>query len=154
MKLAKDLREFIALLNALEVDYVIVGGHAVAYHGHPRYTGDIDFLYRPVPANAAKLRTVLDRFGFGDLDVSMQELLAEDFILQLGHPPNRVDLLNTISGVGIEQIWSHRVAAELDSLPVYFLGLDELLQNKAATGRAKDAGDVAELQLVLRQSKS
>src|ERR1039457_230743 len=97
--LPKDLREFIELLNSNGVEYAIVGGFALAFHGRPRYTGDIDFLIRRTPENAEKVARVLAHFGFGSLGVGAADFLKPDCIVQLGYPPNRIDLLTSISGV-------------------------------------------------------
>jgi len=145
VKLHKDLREFIGLLNSHGVDYLIVGGHAVAFHGYPRFTGDTDFFVRPTAENAERLMRVLDAFGFGDIGLDIGTFTLPDKVVQLGRPPNRIDLLTSISGVGFEAGWDSRVAAELDGLPVWFIGREALLQNKRAAGRIKDADDIEKL---------
>ena len=146
MKLQKDLHAFVELLNSRRVDYVVVGGHAVAFHGHPRFTGDIDFLVRPEPANAARLIEVLEAFGFGGIGVSAADFLTPGRVVQLGRVPNRIDLLTGITGVTIDEIWAGRVAGVLDDLPVQFIGKDALLKNKSATGRTKDLADAEALR--------
>lgn len=148
MKLQRDLREFVELLNSLQVEFIVVGGHAVAFHGHPRFTGDIDFLVAPTPANAARLVEALQRFGFGALGLVADDFLRRDRVIQLGRPPNRIDLLTSISGVEFADAWSGRIAGHLDDLPVSYLGLSDLLQNKRAAGRVKDLADVAKLEQV------
>jgi hypothetical protein len=145
-RLHKDLREFIELLNSRSVEFVIVGGHAVAYHGYPRYTGDIDFFVRPTGANAAKLREVLEAFGFGGAAISMDDLTRPNSILQLGVPPNRIDILTSISGVTFDEAWATRVVDKLDGLDVNFIGRAALLKNKDASGRAKDRADLEQLE--------
>ena len=142
MKLAKDLREFIELLNSHGVEYLVVGGHAVAYHGYPRYTGDIDLFIRATAENAVLVLRVLNAFGFGDAGIEQEDLTASGRIIQLGTPPQRIDLVTEISGVSFEQAWTGRLEALLDGLPVYIIGRRELLQNKRAAGRAKDLADV------------
>lgn len=146
MKLQKDLREFIALLNSKQVDYVIVGGHAVAFHGYPRYTGDIDFLVRCSPENARRLMDVLEEFGFGGVGISIDDFETPGRITQLGRPPNRIDLLTSLSGIDFDEVWSGRVASQLDDLPVAFIGKEALLKNKRASGRAKDLADVEQIE--------
>ena len=146
MKLQQDLREFIELLNSHGVEYVVVGGHAVAFHGYPRYTGDIDFLIRPTEENAARIVTVLDAFGFAAAHEIKASLTQPEKILQLGRPPNRIDILTSASGVSFEEVWQHAISADLDGLPVRFPDLDSLLTNKRASGRAKDLADVDELE--------
>ena len=129
MKLQKDLREFIELLNSRRVDYIVVGGHAVAFHGYPRFTGDIDFFVRPTPDNAARLVEALHDFGFGGAGLTVEDFTRPNCVVQLGQVPNRIDLLTTISGVDFEQAWQAKVGAELDSIPVSFLSYDHLLRN-------------------------
>ena len=103
------LKEFIALLNSHSVEYLIVGGHAVAFHGHPRFTGDIDFFIRMTPSNAQRLLAVLNDFGFGSVGITVRDLLEPKRILQLGQPPNRIDILTSISGVDFDSAWASRV---------------------------------------------
>ncbi len=148
MKLQKDLREFVESLISERAEFVVIGGHAVAYHGHPRYTGDIDFLVRPTVGNAARVLEALRLFGFGDLGLTADDFIRPENVVQLGRPPNRIDLLTTISGVNFDRVWSGRVIATLDGLPVAFIGWDELIANKRASGRAKDLADVAALTAV------
>lgn len=148
MKLGKDLKEFIELLNSRRVDYIVVGGHAVAFHGHPRFTGDIDFLLRPSPENAERLIDAVKEFGFSEMRLSPDDFTRPNTVVQLGYPPNRVDLLTSISAVDFEEAWSTRVSGELGGLPVYFLGRDALLKNKRASGRDKDLADVSKLSAV------
>lgn len=152
-KLQPDLREFIKLLNSHDVEYVVVGGHAVAFHGHPRFTGDIDFLIRTTPENVSRVLTVLGVFGFGDLGIVEQDLLERGRVLQLGHPPNRIDVLTSISGVDFDSAWEQRVQTLLDDQPVALLGWDELIRNKRAAGRQKDLADLEKLLAVARRNK-
>lgn len=97
MKLGKDLREFIELLNSRRVDYIVVGGHAVAFHGYPRFTGDIDFLFRSSRENADRLIAALTEFGFSELRLLPEDFMRPNIVVQLGYPPNRIDLLTSIS---------------------------------------------------------
>jgi hypothetical protein len=150
VKLQKDLREFIELLNSRSVDYVVVGGHAVAFHGYVRYTGDIDFLVRPTAENAALLVSVLKTFGFTDAEKLEAALGEPHKIVQLGRPPNRIDLLTSVSGVDFDRFWKRAVAGDLDGIPVRFPDLQCLLDNKRASGRMKDLADVAELEKVAK----
>lgn len=148
--LQKDLREFIELLNSHQVEYVIVGGHAVAYHGYPRFTGDIDFFIRPSPENAERVFATLREFGFDSLDAYRDMLSSPGRILQLGHPPNRIDLLTKISGVEFGEVWDTSAQAQLDGLPVRFIGFEALLTNKRAAGRPKDLVDADTITRVHR----
>ena len=148
MKLQHDLREFIELLNSHSCDYLVVGGHAVAYHGHPRFTADIDFFIRPSTENAERVLSALRAFGFGELALGPDDLIKPGSVIQLGRPPNRIDLLTSISGVSVEDAWVGRVEGALDGLPVFFLGRQALLENKRASGRPKDLADIAKLTAV------
>ena len=149
-KLQTDLREFIELLNSHNVEYVVVGGHAVAFHGHPRFTGDIDFFVRMTSQNAERLLAVLDEFGFGGLGITEADLLKPKRVIQLGHPPNRIDILTSISGVEFDAAWESRVGSVIDDQAVSILGWNELLQNKKAAGRPKDLADLKKLLAVAK----
>jgi len=146
MPLLSDLREFIALLNSNAVEYLIVGAHAVSFHGYPRYTGDLDLFVRPTPENADRLLRVLSEFGFESLKVTKEDLQTPDFVLQLGRSPVRIDILTAISAVTFEEAWACRRDAPIDGLETHYIGRDELIRNKEATGRARDLGDADELR--------
>jgi len=146
--LPKDLREFIESLNSHGVEFVVVGAHAVAFHGHPRFTGDIDLLLRPTTENAERTMTALRAFGFISPGLSAADFIRPDTVVQLGVPPNRIDLLTALTGVGFEEAWSRKSAGHLGGVPVGFLGYESLLKNKLATGRSKDAEDVARLKAI------
>jgi hypothetical protein len=145
MRLHKDLREFIGLLNSHGVEAVIVGGYALAFHGYPRYTGDIDILVRATAENAARLESAIAAFGFASLGLGANDFLDPGRVIQLGFPPHRIDLLTSITGVGFEEAWAEREPADLDGLPVFFIGRAEFLKNKRATGRAQDLADLERL---------
>jgi len=145
MRLQRDLREFIGLLNSESVEYAIVGGWALGFHGRPRYTQDIDILIRATPANAARLEVAIKRFGFGSLGLAAQDFLAAGQVVQLGHPPNRIDLLTSLTGVSDGEIWESVQPGELDGVPVFFIGRVALIKNKKATDRPRDRADVEEL---------
>lgn len=142
MKLQKDLREFIELLNSLDVRYVLVGGYAVAYHGYPRYTGDIDFFVDVSGHNPQRLEQALERFGFTDTGLDAQIFTVENQIIQLGLPPHRIDLITSISGVTFEEAWSSREYGEIDGVPVPIISRDLLKRNKQSSGRPKDLIDL------------
>jgi hypothetical protein len=146
MRISKDLREFVELLNANAVEYVVVGAFAVAWHGHPRFTGDIDFLVRPSPANAELLMKTLQDFGFGSLQVSADDLYRPDRIVQLGVKPNRIGIITSIEGVSFDEAWASRIAGSIDGLPVAFIGRDELIRNKESAGRPQDIADAIALR--------
>jgi len=144
--LSNDLQEFIRLLNAEAVEYLIVGAWATAFHGRPRYTGDVDIFVRPDPANAARLMRVIEAFGFGKTGIVAEDFLRENYVIQLGVEPNRIDLLTGISGVEFEEAWQSRVTGELGGQTVYFLNRDLLIRNKLACGRDKDIADARLLE--------
>jgi uncharacterized nucleotidyltransferase DUF6036 len=145
MRLPKDFREFIELLNSNHVEYVIVGGYALAFHGAPRYTGDIDILVRCSDANAARLEAAMGAFGFGSLGISAKDFREAGQVVQLGSPPYRIDILTSVSGVDFDEIWDRRVPSQLDGTPVDFIDRDSFIKNKLASGRTKDKADVEAL---------
>ncbi|HUP90891.1 MAG TPA: hypothetical protein VM074_01480 [Solimonas sp.] len=142
---SQDFKEFVALLNARGVEYLVVGGYAVGVHGYPRYTGDLDVWVSPVPANAARLVEVLDAFGFAAFGLTAADFTRPERVLQLGQPPFRIDVLTTIDGVSFEACYPRRLEVEFEGLPVSFIGLDDLKCNKRASGRPKDNIDLDEL---------
>ena len=142
--LNRDFKEFAELLNARGVDYLVVGGYALAAHGHPRYTGDIDFWVRPAPDNIARLLTVLGEFGFGSLGLTEGDF-ATDTVVQLGQPPRRIDLLTTIDGVAFDACFARCERVELAGVQLNIIGLDDFKINKRAVGRLKDLADLESL---------
>lgn len=146
MKLSNDLREFIGLLNSHKVEFIIVGAHALAWHGLPRYTKDIDFFIRPESENATRLLRVLEEFGFGSLGLRGEDFVKPDQVIQLGLEPNRIDILTGISGLGWEECWESKAEGSLDGLAVCFLGRDSYLKNKRASGRPQDLADAQRLE--------
>jgi hypothetical protein len=145
MNLEKDLREFIELLNALNVRYMGVGAYAVAYHGYPRFTGDIDLFVELSPENAERIVNVIQRFGFSELGLSIQDFLKEDQVVQLGVAPNRIDILTALSGVAFQEAWATREQSEIDGLTVPIISKEMLKRNKAASGRPQDLADLEHL---------
>ena len=146
MSLNADLREFIELLNSRGVEYVIVGAHSLAFHGRPRYTGDLDLLVRPSRENAAKLVSLLRDFGFGKGDFAEADFTVPEQMIQLGRAPNRIDLLTSISGVLIEDAFRTKIFTEMEGLPVFILNKELLIQNKRAVGRPQDVADLEALE--------
>ena len=127
-----------------------MGGHAVAFHGYPRYTGDIDFLVRPTEENASRIVSVIERFGLADTKSLKATLVQREKVVQIGRPPNRIDILTSASGIDFEEAWGRSITGTLDGLPVRFPDLGSLLMNKRASGRAKDLADVEELEKVAK----
>jgi len=142
MSLQKDLREFIELLNALDVRFVIVGAFAVAYHGYFRYTSDIDLFIDRSEENAKRIQSALKQFGFGDLSLTKQDFTQEDQVIQLGVAPNRLDLMTFLSGVTFDEAWASREYGNLDGLNVPFISREMLKRNKITCGRLQDLADV------------
>jgi predicted nucleotidyltransferase len=144
--LEKDLLELLALFRSKGVEFLVVGGHAVAYHGYPRLTEDLDLFVRPDVANGARVVEALEEFGFGSLELQPSDFQAGDRVIQLGRRPNRVDLLTKLYGVPFVDAWSRRVAVSLDGAPVWMISREDLIQNKRATGRPQDAVDADALE--------
>lgn len=146
MKLTPDLKEFIQSLSDNGVRYLIVGGYAVAFHGHPRYTKDLDIWIRLEPGNAARIVAALRQFGLGSHDLQPADFLVVDQIIQLGYPPNRIDLLTSLPGIQFDECYDKRAVVEIDGLAVNFIDLENLKKNKAASGRFQDLADLENLQ--------
>lgn len=145
MNLHKDLREFVELLNALDVHFLIVGAFALAHHGYPRYTGDIDLFVEKSTENAERILRALRQFGFGDIGVTQDDFVSKDRVVQLGVAPNRIDLLTFLSGVSFEEAWSSREWGEIGGLRAPFISRDMLKRNKSACGRPQDLADLDHL---------
>jgi hypothetical protein len=143
--LNRDFKEFAELLDARSVDYLLVGGYALAAHGHPRYTGDIDFWVRPTPDNIAQLLRVLDDFGFASLGLGAGDFSA-DTVVQLGQPPRRIDLLTRIDGVDFDACFARRERVAVAGVMLNIIGLEDFKTNKRATGRLKDLADLESLE--------
>jgi predicted nucleotidyltransferase len=144
--LSNDLREFIHLLNTKSVRYVIVGAWALAFHGRPRYTGDLDIFVGNDEENAAKLMAVIEAFGFSSIGITQEDFLLADYVIQLGQAPNRIDLLTGISGVSFQEAWNNREKGNISGLEVPFINRELLIKNKRAASRDKDLGDIKLLE--------
>lgn len=152
-----DTWEFIRLLDRHQVRYVIVGGEAVIHYGHVRLTGDVDFFYRNDTENAKRLFTALLEFWGGDVPgfEEHQELMPPGQVVQFGRPPNRIDLMNEISGVQFEDAWSSRLTLVADDgTPIYMISRSLLIVNKEASARPKDLADAAYLRAVSQGASS
>ena len=145
MEVQPDFKELLALLNAHGIEYVIVGGYALAFHGAPRYTGDLDIMVRADSENAALIIKALDQFGFGDAGLTPDDFQHPEKVVQLGVPPVRVDILTSLTGVSSDEAFSSRVEGTYGGVPVYFLGRDQLVANKRALGRKRDLADIEAL---------
>ena len=146
IELNRDWTEFLCVLIARRVRFVLVGGHAVAGHGEPRLTEDLDVFVDRALGNARKLREALVDFGFGAAAPTARELARPDRIIMLGQKPWRIDILTGIDGVSFDEAWTSRVEAEFVAKPLYVIGREMLLTNKRSAGRDKDLRDVAMLE--------
>ncbi len=144
--LSSDLREFIHLLNTKSVKYVIVGAWALAFHGRPRYTGDLDFFVARELENARRLMEVIEAFGFGQSGIEQDDFLQVDYVIQLGRAPNRIDILTGISGVAFDEAWKSREQGRISDVDVFVINRDLLIKNKRAANRDKDQGDIKLLE--------
>lgn len=141
----QDFKEFIQFLNDNYVRYLVVGGYAVALHGHPRYTKDIDIWIEISPENATNLLNALEQFGFGSLGLQLEDFLSQGQIIQLGYPPNRIDLLTSIDGVNFADCYPSRLEINIDNITVSFIDLENLKKNKKASERLQDLADLENL---------
>ncbi len=144
--LNQDFREFIQSLNDNHVRYLVIGGYAVALHGYPRYTKDIDIWIEMSPENAASIVKALDQFGFGSLGLQAADFLVPDQIIQLGYPPSRIDLITTPPGVDFVTCYASQVQVVIDGVQVDFIDLENLKKNKRASGRLQDLADLENLE--------
>ena len=128
--LNKDFKDFIKLLNENDVHYIIIGGYALAFHGFPRYTKDLDIWIELSPENADNVLKALDDFGFGSLGLKPEDFLESDQIIQLGYPPNRIDLLTTLKDIIFEDCYKARVVVNIQGLKINFIDLENLKKNK------------------------
>lgn len=150
---SKDVIEFFLALNNHSVQYVIIGGEAVIYYGYARLTGDIDIFYGASEENITNLWNALTEFWDGNIPgINQKEILSKKgTVIQFGMPPNRIDLLNEIDGVNFKEVWENKKIEELltdngKKEQIFLVGLDELIKNKAASGRYKDLEDLRYLQ--------
>ena len=147
----KDFQDFIDLLNKFQVKYMIVGAHALAFHGKPRHTGDLDIWIQPSDENSDKMLLVLKEFGFGSLGLTKKDFLKENYVTQLGYPPLRIDILNSISGVSFDEAFSNSLITQVDQLNIVYIGLSDLIKNKTSTGRKQDIADVESLENIKKK---
>ena len=145
MEVQKDFKELLELLNEHKVEYMIVGGYALAYHGAPRFTGDIDIFVHPSYENAKNILLALDDFGFGSLNITIDDFQDPNSVVQLGVPPVRIDIITSISGVTWEEANVGKKEGVYGDVPVYFLGREQYITNKRASGRKKDLADLESL---------
>jgi len=145
MEIPSDFKELLELFNAHNVDYIIVGGYALAFHGAPRFTGDIDLFVRIDAENANHIVDALHEFGFESLGLSIEDFQIPEKVIQLGLPPVRIDILTSLTGVSWEKADSSKVSAKFADVPVYYIGRNELISNKKRLRRKKDLADLEAL---------
>ena len=145
MEVHPDFKNLFELFNAHKVEYMIVGGYALAFHGAPRYTGDIDIFINSNFENAKRIMDALIEFGFGSVGLSESDFIDEDKIIQLGVPPVRIDILTSISGVAWQDAFPNCAAGHYGNVDVKYIGLKDFIENKKSIGRKKDEADLEAL---------
>jgi hypothetical protein len=145
MNIQQDFEELLSLLRHNEVDFVVVGGYAVAFHGSPRFTKDIDIFYNNTDVNVSRIRKSLMEFGFSESDIPESSFTKEGNIVSFGVEPMRVDLLNRIDGVTFSEAVAGRIEGKYGKAEIFFIGKKELLKNKTSTSRLKDKMDAENL---------
>lgn len=145
MEVQPDFRDLLALLNEHKVEYLIVGGYALAFHGAPRYTGDIDIFVRPDTPNAKRVLAALVAFGFSFPNLTLDDFQNPNKVIQLGLPPVRIDLITSISGVSWDEANGSKEPGTFGDVPVYYIGRQQYIANKRAAGRKKDLADIEAL---------
>ena len=143
---SQDFKEFVELLIKNKAEYLIVGGFAVAIHGHPRYTGDLDIWINRTQQNAEIVVAVVNEFGFTSFQLRTEDFIKPGNVIQLGCPPNRIDLLTEIDGVLFKECFEHRLEVAIGEMTVNFIGYSDLLKNKRASGRPRDMDDIDNLK--------
>lgn len=144
MTLPDDFREFLRSLVDHEVEFMVVGGHAVSHHGYPRFTHDVDVVVEPSLKNAERLLAALEDFGFGGVGLTAAEF-TRDTTIVLGRAPHEIDIMTFVKGIELREAWERRSYGSLDGVPVPFIGKADLIANKRAVGRPEDLADVARL---------
>ena len=142
MEINKNFKELLELFNKHQVEYVVVGGYAVAYHGAPRFTGDIDLFVAASMGNAKRVLVALDEFGFGSLGFTVADFSSPGQIIQLGRPPQRIDILTSLTGVEWHNVWQSKAKADLGGVDAWIINKENFVANKKAVGRKKDLADI------------
>ncbi|AKD03526.1 hypothetical protein POKO110462_17335 [Pontibacter korlensis] len=145
MELTDNFQGFVKLLNTSSAEYIIAGGFAVALYGYPRYTGDIDIWINPSAENATKVLAVLQELGYSEQEVNLEDLTTTDIVVQLGYPPNRIDLATGMAGVEFTSCWASKAAIPFGDTRANFISLKDLKKNKKATARQQDLLDLDNL---------
>ncbi|MBN8838114.1 MAG: nucleotidyltransferase [Sphingobacteriia bacterium] len=152
MILAQDFEDFIRLLNKYAVAYMVVGGYALAFHGKPRYTGDLDIWINISEDNAVKMLKVMKDFGMSTLGFEKEDFLRTGYITQIGYPPLRIDILNNIDGLEFTEAIKNMQQVETDGLVINYIGLHDFLKNKQASGRSQDIADIEEIKKKIKSN--
>ena len=142
MEVQPDYRELLELFNSHEVEYLIVGGYALAFHGAPRFTGDLDLFINPDRDNAVKVMAALTAFGFGSVGFTKDDFINPGNVIQLGVPPVRIDIVTSISGVTWDEAWQGSVSGTYGDVVVRYIGRAQFVANKRAVGRKRDLADL------------
>jgi len=142
MEVHPDFKELLALFNKHEVEYVIVGGYALAFHGAPRFTGDIDIFVRAQSQNAAHILAALNEYGFEPAELTEDDFSSPNKVIQLGSPPVRVDIITSLTGVSWDEVIESKVSGNYGEVPVFFISRSDFIKNKRAIGRNKDLADI------------
>ena len=145
MEVQPDFKELLALFNDHRVSYLIVGGYALAFHGAPRFTGDLDILIKPDHENASRIVAALDAFGFASLGLTESDFEQPDQVIQLGVAPVRIDLITSITGVSWDEAFTGKIVSSYGDVPVHYIGRQQFVLNKRATGRKRDLADLEAL---------
>ncbi len=145
MVFSKDFKEFVELLHSNDVKYLVVGGYAVAIYGHPRFTGDIDIWIEPSVENSLKMINVFEEFGLSSFGLSSSDFIKPNFVIQIGQPPFRIDILTSVDGLKFEEAFINKNLRSIDGLEINFISLNDLKINKRITGRYKDLDDLENL---------
>lgn len=140
-----DFKELLSLFEDCGIRYLVVGGYAVMHYCEPRYTKDLDIWIDATPDNASKVYSALARFGAPLKDVTAADFATEDLVYQMGIPPVRVDVLMTLSGLNFRDAWESRERGEFEGVSVWFIGKEQLIRNKIASGRHIDLHDAEQL---------
>ena len=146
MNIQQDFEELLRLLEKNNVEYMIVGGYAVAFHGYPRFTKDIDIFFEVSKKNIISLKKALIEFGFTKADLPDELFIELGSVITFGVAPVRIDLLNDIDGVKFKEAKSSRIRGRYGKIKVFFIGKEELIKNKNSTSRTKDKADAEELE--------
>jgi hypothetical protein len=145
VKLPPDFKEFLSLLHSHHVEYLVVGGYAVAAHGYPRFTGDLDIWIRCAEENARRILGVCREFGFDVANLRKELFTDPGQMTRMGQPPVRIEILNSVSGLVFDEAWPNRTIDDWDGIPVLVISLADLRTNKLASGRLKDLADLENL---------